>query len=178
MDYNSERIILSSDRLQFRQHELADLEAYCAMEMDPEVRRYVGGYPRTREDAERRFTNALKPVPDRLGMWATILKEDGHYIGRCGVYPHFNANGGVVEGEGTLAFYIASEYWGQGFATEAAHAFIRFGFNELKLSRIVTTVQVGNDASSHILKKLGFELESTETGRRSFYHFALKNPVT
>src|SRR5258708_40299270 len=113
MDYNSERIILSSDRLQFRQHELADLEAYCAMEMDPEVRRYVGGYPRTRGDAERRVTNALKPVPDRLGMWATILKEDGHYIGRCGVYPHFNSNGGVLGGRWGRSVTICEEYVGE-----------------------------------------------------------------
>lgn len=73
-------------------------------------------------------------------------------------------------------YYIASPYWGRGFATEAGIAFVKFGFEELGLNRIVTAVEVGNDASVHILEKLGFILERTETGRRSFYHFALQNP--
>jgi RimJ/RimL family protein N-acetyltransferase len=51
-------IILESERLLFREQERGDLEAYCAMEADPEVRRYVGGTPRTRKDAERKFRDA------------------------------------------------------------------------------------------------------------------------
>lgn len=171
-------IILSSDRLLFRQHKMADMDAYCAMEMDAEVRRYVGGYPRTREEAGRRFMPALEPLTSRLHMWATVLKETGQYIGRCGIYPHFDDKGVPIANEGTLAFYIASGYWRKGYATEAGWAFIHFGFNELHLKRIVATVQAGNDASVHILKKLGFELISTEEGHRTFYHFELKNPVT
>ncbi|MDO3627915.1 GNAT family N-acetyltransferase [Mucilaginibacter sp. BT774] len=178
MNYNSTSIILSSSRLLFRQHIPEDINAYCTMEMDTDVRRYVGGQPRSREDAQQRFTSALQPVTDRLGMWATVLKEDSQYIGRCGIYPHFNHDGSTVPEEGTLAFYIARPYWGQGFATEAGQAFIEFGFNELKLKRIVAHVQAGNEASVHILKKLGFELKSTEVAHRTFYHFQLKNPVT
>ena len=111
-------------------------------------------------------------------MWATILKKEEKYIGRCGIYPHFKPDGGFFEGEGTLAFYIASGYWRQGFATEAGRAFIQFGFNELRLHRLVATVQAGNDASVHILKNLGFELTATEEGQRTFYHFELRNNVT
>jgi [ribosomal protein S5]-alanine N-acetyltransferase len=170
--------ILMSDRLLFRPHIIADMDAYCAMEMDAGVRKYVGGYPRTREEAERRFINSLKPVTDKLSMWATVLKETGAYIGRCGIFPHFKSEGGVFDDEASLGLYIASEYWRRGFATEAGRAFIRFGFDELKLKRIITAIQVGNDASVHVIKKLGFELQSTETGPRSFYHFELKNPVT
>ncbi|MGZ3752134.1 MAG: GNAT family N-acetyltransferase [Mucilaginibacter sp.] len=176
MNYSLEQFILSSDRLLFRQHIMADMDAYCAMEADPEVRRYVGGAPRSREDAERKFLNgAMQPATDRLAMWATVLKEDGRYIGRCGIYPHFKPEGGVFEGEGTLAFYIASDCWNHGYATEAGRSFVRFGFNELHLKTIVTTVQEGNSASIHILEKLGFDLASTEKGLRTFYHFALQN---
>jgi len=178
MDYDNGQIILSSDRLLFRQHIMADMDAYCAMEMDANVRRYVGGQPRSHEEAERRFLPSLKPVADGLSMWATVLKESGQYIGRCGVYPHFNHDGVPIANEGTLAFYIASEYWRKGFATEAGHAFIQFSFNELNLKLLVATVQAGNDASCHILKKLGFDLVSTEEGNRTFCHYELKNPVT
>lgn len=171
-------IVLESKRLFFRQHESSDLNSFCAMEMDPEVRRYVGGYPRSRDDAERKFRDGLlRAVSDRLALWATILKPEGPYIGRCGLYPHFTPEGGVVVGEATLALYIARAYWGQGFASEAARAFVSFGWQELLLSRIVATVQVGNDASVHVLEKLGFKLIATERGERSFLKFAIRNPA-
>lgn len=146
------------------------------MEADPEVRRYVGGSPRPREAAESKFRDGLRrPKPDRLAMWATIYKPDGNYIGRCGVYRHLGPDGSVIAGEGSLAFYLARAYWGRGLATEAGRAFVNFGFKELNLSRIVTAVQVGNDASVRVLEKLGFTLARTEKSElRSFYHFELK----
>jgi ribosomal-protein-alanine N-acetyltransferase len=119
----------------------------------------------------------LERTSDRLGVWATLLKPDGPYIGRSGLYPHVQSGGRITVGEAALSFYIAREFWGQGFATEAAVALVKFGWEELKLSRIVATVQEGNDASIHILKKLGFELISTERGPRSFFKFALNEPA-
>jgi ribosomal-protein-alanine N-acetyltransferase len=169
-------IILTTERMLFRAHEPRDLEPYCAMEMDPEVRRYVGGYPRTREAAEQRFQQALANTTDtRLRMWATVLKAEDQYVGRCGLYPHMTGNA-AAPGEAALGFYIARAYWGRGLATEAACAFVSFGFHELKLARIVTAVQVENAASVRVLEKLGFVLIETEAGPRSFYHFELINP--
>lgn len=171
-------IILESERLLFRPHQLADLDSFCAMEMDLECRRYVGGYARSREDAERKFPkDQLRKVADRLAVWAAVLKSKGRYIGRCGLYPHLKSGAGIVAGEATLSFYFGREHWGQGFASEAGAAFVKFGWEELRLSRIVAPVQVENAASVHILEKLGFELIATERGsHRSFFKFALANP--
>jgi ribosomal-protein-alanine N-acetyltransferase len=164
--------ILETDRLLFRLHKPADMDAYCAMEMDANVRRYVGGRPRTREEAEKRFAGTLQPITDCLGMWATVLKPRGIYIGRCGIYPHFNTDGEAIHGEASLGLYIAHEYWGQGFATEAGRAFMNFGFNELGLNSIVTMIDRRNAASVHIVEKLGFELVREEiVGERGFYHY-------
>jgi ribosomal-protein-alanine N-acetyltransferase len=170
-------IVLESTRLLFRSHVAGDLDAFCAMETDAEVRRYVGGAPRTREAAEQRFwERAMHPVEGRLATWATVLKEDGRYIGRCGLYPNIRGEQKIA-GEAVLAFYIARQFWGQGFASEAGRAFVEFGFDELKLERIVTAVQVENTASVRVLEKLGFVVISHETGPRSFYHFELSNPA-
>ena len=169
-------MVLESERLLFRAHEPGDLDAYCAMEADPEVRRYVGGAPRSREDAERKFRNThLKGAKGRLGLRATVLKQYGKYIGYCGLYPHVGPRG-PVRGEATLAFYLAREYWGRGLATEAGRAFVQYGFDQLKLARLVATVQVGNDASLRVLEKLGFSLSGTEVGVRVFQKFQLANP--
>lgn len=170
-------IILESERLFFRPHELADLDSFCAMEMDPDVRRYVGGYPRSREDAERKFPYGQRQEGyGRLGVWATVLKSSGQYIGRCGLYAHIDGTGKMVADEASLSFYIARAYWAQGLASEAGAAFVEFGWKQLRLSRIVTTVQVENAASVRILEKLGFDLIATERGQRSFFKFALENP--
>ncbi len=170
-------LILETERLLFRQHVIDDLDAFCAMEADADFRRYVGGRPRTREEAEKRFMLGLEPVKDRLSMWATVYKPTGEYIGRCGIYPHFKPDGGAYPGEASFGLYIAPAYWGRGLATEAGKAFIEFGFKELALNRIVTMIDTRHDASVHLIKKLGFELERTEEGEwRSFYHFELKNP--
>jgi ribosomal-protein-alanine N-acetyltransferase len=171
-------IILESERMLFRAHEAGDLEAFCAMEQDPDVRRYVGGAPRTREVAEERFWNrAMQRVDDRLAMWACVLKANGDYIGRCGLYA--NVQGEVrIPREAVLGYYLRRDFWGKGLATEAARAFVRFGFEELKLNRIVSTVQEGNESSLHILKKLGFVVTDYEQGTRSFYKFELKAPST
>jgi ribosomal-protein-alanine N-acetyltransferase len=170
-------IVLESERLLFRDHEPADLDAFCDMEADPEVRRYVGGAPRTREVAERKFQAGLhRAESNRLMMWAAVYKPEARYIGRCGVYPHFMPSG-PVPGEGALGFYLARAYWGRGLATEAGRAFVNFGFHDLGLSRIVTAVEIGNDASIRVLEKLGFALVRTENGEsRSFYHFELNRP--
>lgn len=173
------QILLESERLFFRPHLITDLDDYCAMEMDINVRRYVGGHPRTRENAEQRFpVNQLEKMStDRLALWATVLRTENVYIGRCGLYPHLGADGKTISDEAVLAFYIAFPYWHQGFATEAGKAFIQFGFGELTLRRIVTTVEKGNDASVHVLQKLGFSLANTEEGPRTFYHFTLQKNI-
>jgi RimJ/RimL family protein N-acetyltransferase len=77
-------------------------------------------------------------------------------------------------GEGTLAFYLARAYWRQGLASEAGTAFVSFAFGELRLTRLVATVQVGNDASVRVLEKLGFSWHHLEAGDlRSYNHFEL-----
>src|SRR4051812_45247379 len=94
-------IVLETARLFFRDHTPEDLDPFCALEADPEVSRFVGGRPRTREGAEHRFRNSfLRFVPDRLCLWATVFKPDDRYIGdrppgllplRAQVLPQFAA---------------------------------------------------------------------------------------
>jgi len=177
MEPNQQKIILESERLLFRLHTLDDMDDFCAMEQDPEVRRYVGGKPRTRAEAEDRFINGpMQPHEGFWAMWATVLKTDDQYVGRCGLYPHYGQNGEIIAGDASMGLYIAHKYWRKGFATEAGHALISFGFNDHHLKRIVTMIEVGNDASVHVIEKLGFTLTQTEhSGHRSFYHYVLEN---
>lgn len=161
-------ILFETERLRFRDHTLADLEPFCAMEADPEFRRFVGGRPRPRDEAEEKFRRVYLPeIRDGRGLWATVYKPDDRYIGYCGVY-------GDKADEAVLAYYIARPYWGRGLATEAGEAFVRFAFDELNVQRLVTAVQVGHAASMRVLEKLGFAWVRRENGdARSFDHFEL-----
>jgi [ribosomal protein S5]-alanine N-acetyltransferase len=58
-----------------------------------------------------------------------------------------------------LGYWIGVPYWGNGYATEAARAMLRYGFDELKLHRIYATYFANNPASGAILRKLGMKLE-------------------
>ncbi len=134
-------IFLETERLLFRSHEPQDEPAFIAMHTDPEVRRYVGGQPWPLEKTQTRFRNEYLGKPDdTYGLWATILKEEGNYIGSCGL------RAGDHPTEAHLGFYLAQPYWRRGFASEASNA-----------------------ASEHILQKFGFKYSSQEvipaTGR-------------
>lgn len=173
-------ILLETARLQFRANEPGDMDAYCALEADPEVRRYVGGAPRPREVAEMRFRERLLQSPsDRLALWAAVHKHEQRWIGYCGVYPHLPIGGAAaIPYEGALGFAYARAYWGRGLATEAARAFVAFGLGELRLTRIVAAVQQGNLASLRVLEKAGFREVSLEVGKdRSYHHLEITPPL-
>jgi ribosomal-protein-alanine N-acetyltransferase len=175
-------IILETERLFFRPHEEADLDAYCEMMADPEFRRLCGGKPLFREEAEKSLHSIfigqqdwLRPKP--MGLFATIFKKESRYIGRCGVYPHRDVENLVIPGEGTLGYYLARPYWGRGLATEAGRAFVQYGFGELGLTRLVAGTDAQNVASNRVLVKLGFVwVQSGQGGGRSYHDYELRTP--
>ena len=84
----------------------------------------------------------------------------------------------LAKDELELGYWIGRPYWGHGYATEAACALIKRGFDELELSCIRAAYYDGNDRSSRVLEKLGFRYERTEhdvdcplLGERRTEHF-------
>ena len=164
--------ILETERLLFRQHQKSDLEPFCEMESDPEYRWPQVVHPRA--ELERSFREAWLP-PKSFGLLATVLKPEGRYIGRCGLYPLRNEANEVVPGEAVIAFYLARPYWGRGLATEAGRAFIEYGFGQLRLSRIEAGMNVKNLASIRVIEKLGFAwVRSGEGGGNSWHEYELR----
>lgn len=80
-------IILETERLVLRRLLPEDLDALYALYSDPEIRRYYPEgtltYPETKEELEW-FLNGHPAYPE-LGLWATVHKESGRFIGRCGL---------------------------------------------------------------------------------------------
>jgi RimJ/RimL family protein N-acetyltransferase len=88
-----------------------------------------------------------------FGLWAVERRADGALIGQCGLF-HLD-NTPEVE----VAYLLAKDAWGQGYATEAATASLRYGFETADLPRIVAVVRPQNIASQHVLEKIGLSYE-------------------
>jgi RimJ/RimL family protein N-acetyltransferase len=155
-------IILETVRLILRRQILSDLDDLYTLYCDPEITKYIPDAPRNREETREElewFLNGHPKYPE-LGLWATIHKETGKFIGRCGLLPWEIEDQHEVE----VAYTIARAYWGQGLATEAARAIRDYGFEKLNLSRLISLIDPENVASQKVAEKIGMKLENRADG--------------
>jgi ribosomal-protein-alanine N-acetyltransferase len=90
-----------------------------------------------------------------FGPWAVIHKPDNQFMGHCGLrYWPGSSDVGVL-------YALATRYWGQGLATEGACASLGYGFEHLKLERIMAAALIDNHASRRVLEKIGLRYEKT-----------------
>jgi RimJ/RimL family protein N-acetyltransferase len=170
------KVILETPRLMLRHQVPADLDDLWTLYCDPEITKYIPDAPRTREEARQELEWHMNGHPrnPQLGLWATIHKESGKFIGRCGLLPW------TIEGrqEVEVAYTIAREYWGQGLATEAAQAILQYGFKTLNLSRIVSLIDPDNGASQRVAEKMGmtFEKRVDEGEYTPFFIYSIDRP--
>jgi ribosomal-protein-alanine N-acetyltransferase len=112
----------------------------------PEVVRYVDWGPNTEEETKNFIQRALahkEERPRKDFTLAIVLKATNTLIGGCGIYESNPDNR-----EGYIGYVLNRNFWGQGYATEAAQALLEFGFNQLKLHRIFATCDPENIASA------------------------------
>lgn len=154
--------ILETERLWLRRQVLEDLDALWELYRDPEVTRYIPDAPKTYDEAreELEWFQYGHPKYPELGLWATIHKDTGKFIGRCGLLPW------TIEGqmEVEVAFTISRPFWGQGLATEAAQAIKQYGFDKLNLPRLICLIDPDNVASQKVAAKIGMTLDHEVDG--------------
>ncbi len=155
-------IILETKRLLLRRQVSEDLDALWALYCDSAITKYIPDAPRSREAAREELEWHMHGHPryPELGLWATIHKASGKFIGRCGLLPW------TIDGqrEVEVAYTIVQEYWGQGLATEAARGILDYGFTELNLSRLICLIDPENVASQRVAEKIGLTLEKKVDG--------------
>lgn len=168
-------IILQTKRLLLRHQVVEDLDDLWALYRNPNITKFIPDAPRSREEAldELKWHMHGHPRRPELGLWATIHKETGKFIGRCGLLPW------MIEGqdEVEVAYMIAEEYQSQGLGTEAAQAILQYGFEKLNLPRLICLIDAENIASQKVAEKISmsFEKESRdETGPFLVYSVSRK----
>ena len=176
---------LETDRLLLRAPVRDDAEAVAPMYADPEVMRYVGdGRTLSRTDTERSVRRMIERwEADGFGLFTTVRKHDGAVIGRVGLLvwnsetwePTTRADGADVPTEVEVGYTLGRDYWGQGYATEAAGAVRDYALRELGAERLIALIIHGNSASENVARKLGLEYErDVLLGRREAQLFALE----
>ena len=150
-------IILQTPRLTLRHLELGDLDELCRLYSDPEVRRYIPEGVLTRAQTRAELDWHLHGHPDtpEIGLWATIERSGGAFIGRCGLLPWTLEGHAEIE----VAYMITRSHWGRGLATEAAAAIAAHAFTNLHLARVISSVMPGNTASERVATKIGMSFE-------------------
>jgi ribosomal-protein-alanine N-acetyltransferase len=168
-------IILETKRLVLRRQVIEDLNALWALYSDPEITRYIPDAPKTYDEAKKELEWHMNGHPGNsdLGLWATIHKETGKFIGRCGLLPW------TIDGhqEVEVAYTIARDFWGQGFGTEAALAIAQYGFETLKLTRLICMIEPENKASLKVALNMGMIFEKEMMDAMGSYHLYSRNKV-
>ena len=150
-------MVVETDRLVLRDFTLGDWPKVLAYQRD---RRYLRYYPFVdRTEAEVRafvqvFVDQQVEQPRRKFQLAITLPPNGHVIGSCGI-----RRKAENDWEADIGFELAPDFWGCGYATEAARAMVRYGFEELDLRHISSWCIADNAASADVLRKVGMRLE-------------------
>lgn len=149
--------VLETPRLRMRGHRLEDLEPNVAMWSNPDVVRYVGGKPLTREEVWGRLLRYVGHwVWMGYGFWTVEEKTSGRFMGQVGFANYLRDTAPSFVGEPELGWVLAPEFHGKGYATEAVRAALEWGAEHLGARRTVCMIDPENIPSLHVAEKCGF----------------------
>ncbi|WP_326649507.1 MULTISPECIES: GNAT family N-acetyltransferase [unclassified Streptomyces] len=149
---------IQTPRLLLRRWHEDDLAPMAEINADPEVMEWIGDgsvrdLEQTAEDIERWEEEWDE---EGFGLFAVELLASGELAGFVGLsVPEFLPEVlPVVE----IGWRLGRQFWGQGYASEAAHASLEFALQDRGLDRVVSIARTGHEASENVIRKLGMEL--------------------
>lgn len=147
--------VIETSRLILREFSMADLPRLFELYEKPGVTDYMEPlyeYEKEREYEQAYISNMYRYYG--YGMWLVCLKETGKVIGRAGLeHREYEAS---IELE--MGYMIEPEEQKKGYATEACEAIVRYAAENLEFERVCCLIEPENEASIHLVKKLGFKL--------------------
>ncbi len=152
----AEMPMLETERLYLRPMSVVDASDMYEYAKRRDVTEYLLWSPHPSEQYTRDY---LRYIERRYAMgefydWAVVERSSKKMIGTAGFtrfdFPH---------NSGEIGYVLNPDFHGRGYGTEAARRVIRFGFERLGLHRIEAKFMRGNDASLHVMEKLGMSLE-------------------
>jgi ribosomal-protein-alanine N-acetyltransferase len=151
------RMKLETERLILRDFVKDDWGRVLEYQSDPLYLRYYEWTERTPEAAQEFvgwFLDHQKQTPRIKYQLAITLKSNHLLIGNCGIrMDHAKAF------QADIGYELDPRHWNHGYATEAAHAIVDFGFSRFGLHRVWSWCVADNLGSAHVLEKLGMRRE-------------------
>ena len=144
--------IIETNRCYLRVLNSSDAENFFALNSDKEVIKYTGDKSFETIEAARDFLLKYNQYKEfGYGRWAVINKENNDFLGWCGLKFSPDLK------ETDIGFRFFRKHWNKGYATETAKACLEYGFNTLKLEKIVGRAMEENIGSIKVLEKIGMQ---------------------
>jgi RimJ/RimL family protein N-acetyltransferase len=143
---------LRTERLLLRQWRDDDVMPWARMNADSLVREF---FPEilTYDQSAASLAHFRSGLAERgWGWWAVEVTATGQFVGFAGLDP---TDDGLPFKGVEVGWRLAREAWGNGYATEAGHACLDFGFDVLKLDEILAITAAGNTRSKAVMHRLG-----------------------
>jgi ribosomal-protein-alanine N-acetyltransferase len=171
---------IESARLVLRRITPSDLPFFTRIHSVADVVRYTGhGRPRSAEETRQWLQATIASYEElQLGQLAVLRKADGALLGRCGLsdlvleaepaslairrgwFGRTQAPAGLaVIQEQELGYTFDATYWGHGYATEAAQCVFAYARDQLRLHRVISVIDLGNERSLRVAQRCGLRRE-------------------
>ena len=142
-----------TERLLARKLSENDFDLILPTYQNEQVMQTLGGVI-SKEDAYKKFKwNLERWEQQGFGSWLWFDKVSNQFVGRAGLRAMELENHPVIE----VGYILLPEFWNQGLATEMAKASVEIGFKHLKLKELVAFTLLSNQASQHVMEKMGFK---------------------
>lgn len=154
-------IELETERLLLRPLELSDVDDMFDMDSNPNVHLYLGNNPlKTKEESLGYLKNIQNQYKvNGIGRFAMLTRDSKEFIGWCGlkfITEEENNHSHFYE----IGYRLKEEFWGNGYAYEAAKAWYEYAFNVLKVDTLYASAHIDNKGSRRILEKIGLQLKN------------------
>ncbi|HWK97896.1 MAG TPA: GNAT family N-acetyltransferase [Pseudolabrys sp.] len=139
--------VLETERLAMRAPRLADAKAVSMLAADRRIAENTARIPHPYHltDAENFIAAANRPG----GECVYLITRNKTVIGACSIAQQ--------DGAAEIGYWLGSEHWGKGYATEAVHALVDYAFTDLGHTALHAGARVTNPASRRVLEKCGFQ---------------------
>lgn len=157
-----------TDRLTLRERTLEDLEACVEMDSNPEVIKYIPELAKlvagslANKEVHKKFVKdrITAEYPSGMGYWTIETKDkQKDFIGWIMLIP-LDMVGPEIE----IGWRLKRQYWGKGYATEAAKVILDYALDDLIIKEIVADIESANKGSIRIAEKLGFQILANDEG--------------
>ena len=144
----------TASRLRLRPINREDAPLLYRLSNNPKVMKHInGGKPLSKEETKADLKNRLQALTDVFGYWMIERADNKEFIGWAALKKLDQTS--KIE----IGYRLLEEFWGNGYASEAASKLLEYAFLTLNLKEVVAVTLEENSRSLKVLKKMGMQFE-------------------